>query len=31
MAMFFVMPLLGVILIALGFAIMILQFGFYKR
>lgn len=31
MAMFFVMPLLGVILIALGFAIMILQFGFYKK
>ena len=30
-AMFFVMPLLGVILIALGFAIMILQFGFYKK
>ena len=31
MAMFFVMPLLGVIFIALGFAIMILQFGFYKK
>lgn len=31
MAMFFVMPLLSVILIALGFAIMILQFGFYKK
>ena len=31
MAMFFVMPLLGVILITLGFAIMILQFGFYKK